>query len=398
MIKKLLVLSLFILLLSTVESKHKQKVLKIVTDIKKQMVTMDDLEEIKDQIVNEVVDTLVPVIEGSCSCCEEADKECHAILIAGGLPEPNVNNSVQVLNHDGTYMCDLPDIPGPYGRYGATMDGNILCGGRSNGGPLDLRRNCIFYNGSTGLFSDPADILDHDRWHSTSWGRPDPPSYVDSSHIFGSYYSYTSEIAYEIGSTPGQTYSPGNYGQCSIQFEDYVVIIGGRLGALPDVVKIFDGSPQVSLPSLNQGRGYAGCGFYNDGSNLVYLVTGGSDGDCLDSTEMSINEGSWSLLSGTSNLPSARIGLRGVSLNNEIFMIGGWNFCDGTAVGEVLQWDKTTMMWNYISDIDPRFYFSVSVLPCKDVKKHCLSTIKNNQKSKTEIVDIENEDGSIGPD
>jgi len=397
MIKKLLVLSLFILLLSTVESK--QKVLKIVTDIEDQMVRMDDLEEIKDQIVNEVVDSLVPVIEGSCTCCDEADKECHAILIAGGLPEPYVNNSVQVLNHDGTYMCDLPDIPGPYGRYGATMDGNILCGGRSNGGPLDLRRNCIFYDGSSGLFGNPADdVLDHDRWHSTSWGRPDPPSWVDSSHIFGSNYSPmdTSEIAYEIGSTPGQTYSPGNYGQCSIQLMDYVVIIGGAGGALTDVVKIFDGSPQVSLPSLNQGRGYAGCGFYNDGSNLVYLVTGGYDGDCLNSTEISINEGPWSLLSGTSYLPSARIGLRGVSLNNEIFMIGGWNFCDSpkTAVGEVLRWDKTTMMWNYISDIDPRFFHTVSVLPCKDVKKHCLSTIKNSA-TKTETVDIEKVDGSI---
>jgi len=69
MIKKLLVLSLFILL-STVESKRKQKVLKIVTDIEDQMVRMDDLEEIKDQIVNEVVDSLVPVIEDNCACCD----------------------------------------------------------------------------------------------------------------------------------------------------------------------------------------------------------------------------------------------------------------------------------------------------------------------------------------
>ena len=52
-------------------------------------------------------------------------------------------------------------------------------------------------------------------------------------------------------------------------------------------------------------------------------MTGGlHNGDCVDNTEMSINEGSWSLLPGTANLPSARLKPLGVSLNNEIFMIG----------------------------------------------------------------------------
>ena len=58
-----------------------------------------------------------------------------AILIVGGLPEPNVNNSVQALDQHGNFLCNLPDIPRPYGRFAATMDGNILCGGRTNGGP-----------------------------------------------------------------------------------------------------------------------------------------------------------------------------------------------------------------------------------------------------------------------
>ena len=41
----------------------------------------------------------------------------------------------------------------------------------------------------------------------------------------------------------------------------------------------------------------------------------------LETTELSVNEGAWSILS-TGNLPTPRIGLRGVSLNNEIFMTG----------------------------------------------------------------------------
>ena len=60
MIKELVVLSLFVFLLSTVESnKPIKKVLSIVKDIKNEMVTVD-----------EIVDALTPIIEGSCSCCD----------------------------------------------------------------------------------------------------------------------------------------------------------------------------------------------------------------------------------------------------------------------------------------------------------------------------------------
>jgi len=61
MLKELVVLSLFVFLLSTVESnKQIKKVLSIVKDIKNEMVTVD-----------EIVDALAPIIEESCSCCNE---------------------------------------------------------------------------------------------------------------------------------------------------------------------------------------------------------------------------------------------------------------------------------------------------------------------------------------
>ena len=61
MIKELVVLSLFVFLLSTVEShKSMKKVLSIVKDIKNEMVTVD-----------EIVDALTPIIKGSCSCCDD---------------------------------------------------------------------------------------------------------------------------------------------------------------------------------------------------------------------------------------------------------------------------------------------------------------------------------------
>ena len=74
-----------------------------------------------------------------------------AILIVSGHP---ANYSVQALNHDGHYLCDLPDIPSPYGRFGATMDGHILCGGIENS---NLTNNCICYD--MGSWINPQDRI-----------------------------------------------------------------------------------------------------------------------------------------------------------------------------------------------------------------------------------------------
>ena len=59
MMKELVALSLFVFLLSTVESqKPIKKVLSIVKDIKKNMLTLEEMEVMKEQIVDEVVDSI----------------------------------------------------------------------------------------------------------------------------------------------------------------------------------------------------------------------------------------------------------------------------------------------------------------------------------------------------
>ena len=105
-------------------------------------------------------------------------------------------------------MCDLPDMPSPYGRYGATMDGNILCGGQNWSPELDLTQNCIYYK--MGSFQNPQDILNEERWHSSSWGRPYPASNVGVSHIYaGAYSPDTSEVANDAKSNPSYNYTEG---------------------------------------------------------------------------------------------------------------------------------------------------------------------------------------------
>ena len=73
--KEVFVITFLILLSSTVEStKPIKKVLSLVKEIKKQMVTVEEIAEIKKQIVDEVVDAINPTIASSCSCCNDKPK------------------------------------------------------------------------------------------------------------------------------------------------------------------------------------------------------------------------------------------------------------------------------------------------------------------------------------
>ena len=77
MLKENFFITFLILLSSTVKStKPIKKVLSIVKEIKEQMVTVDDMKEIKNQIVDEVVDAINPTIASSCSCCDPKPHHC----------------------------------------------------------------------------------------------------------------------------------------------------------------------------------------------------------------------------------------------------------------------------------------------------------------------------------
>ena len=67
----------------------------------------------------------------------------------------------------------------------------------------------------------PQDILNEERWHASSWGRPYPNSNVVESHIFGGWYSLdTSESANCDDSTPEYNYNDGY--EKSFSINDFV--------------------------------------------------------------------------------------------------------------------------------------------------------------------------------
>ena len=66
-----------------------------------------------------------------------------------------------------------------------------------------------------------------------------------------------------------------NAGQCTIQFDDYVIITGGWYGFSNKVVLYEDDGHLIDLNPLVHGRAFHGCGHYidNDGNmvNIPYL-------------------------------------------------------------------------------------------------------------------------------
>jgi len=298
----------------------------------------------------------------------------EAIIVAGGKPD---TTSVEALTQDGQNLCLLPSLPTQHGRFGHTMDGNIMCGGMSTN--YQASKNCIFFK--EGSWENPID-LNYARFHHVSWGRSDPPMNVEQSHLFGGDKKvnggpgdpFSSEVSGSAkGSASNYSLSHQVRNACSIQLRDYVVITGGYQSKA--VYKYNDIGFVAALPSMNSNRAFHGCGYYyNNNDQLVYLVTGGiiSNGLKHDTTEISIDEGSWNVVP-SGNLPRPAHAMRGISFDNKLFMIGG---AEGPStydpIADVLQWDITAKKWNFITNLKhPRIFGSVSLLPIENVQPYC---------------------------
>ena len=125
-----------------------------------------------------------------------------------------------------------------------------------------------------------------------------------------------------------------------------MIVTGGE--TTPSKVSVYNAAYGFleDLPPLKNGRYYHACGHYIDTNDMlvsllqkiylekllskylhgycvcyqVYLVTGGYYQSYLSSTEL-LTEGSSSWVAAGS-LPSGREGLRGVTINNKIFVTG----------------------------------------------------------------------------
>merc|ERR1712198_523019 len=291
MLKEVFVITFLILLSSTVESqkptKPIKKVLKIVREIRNQMVTFDEITEIKNQIVNEVVGEINPIIASSCSCCEPKPHHCddgnQGIFIAGGGHyddgfSPSPPGFYNPLTNE---YCNLPPMSQP--RYGSTTTDFIVCGGYDFNDYDYAPYKCEKFDPSTGTWGPYCA-----SWEQSFPSRTFHVAWMSSIGLFliGGYESGISSmdtsmlISNDCMFTEGAIDS-GRWGACAVADPktDTVIIIGGvnKTGITNEVIRYDIYGNETPLPHLTNPRYLMGCsGYYNNVGNLVLVVTGGS--------------------------------------------------------------------------------------------------------------------------
>merc|ERR1719378_1043471 len=113
------------------------------------------------------------------------------------------------------------------------------------------------------------------------------------------------------------------YKACAIKLDDYLIITGGGNPSVTTVSKYNKNGWVMDLTSMNTGRRFHACGhYYSEANELIYLVSGGYNVKNLISTEVMPASGpSWRYVG---NLPRAACCMIGISVNNQIFVTGGY--------------------------------------------------------------------------
>jgi len=301
---------------------------------------------------------------------EEAEDQ--VILVTGGASEKAVI-SVEVLNNDGTPLCMLSDLPNE--RLLHTMNNDMLCGG---GNELPMA-SCLQY--TDGGWKEYTSYTHKKKMYHVSWLRPDGGVQLIGGWGDGRQEEHEPTVIVKGSSSkPGFKTKHHTENACAIQLDEYVVITGGQLnlhGA--SYVTKYDKNGWIEdLPELNTGRFSHGCAhFYSNLNELVYLVAGGLDdlsdesGEKLASTEIMV-EGS-SYWTTPLNLPNAIEGLVGISVNNQVFMIGGIQRLAEEPQSQILKYDTDQNDWLEVGKMNiPRYYHAATLMPRAKIEQYCI--------------------------
>jgi len=286
------------------------------------------------------------------SCEVKECKKIEAIVSTGGSSE---SNFVEVFNENGESVCVINSLTSS--RTFHTMDGDTLCGGKES------RKSCLKLR--NGEWNEIPWELNKERYRHVSWKK----SNNDIVLMGGEGSLLTSEILTGVGSNDGFQLKYSTSDACSIQFENYVLITGGHY-TLTTVSKYDEIGWLEDFPSLNDGRHSHGCGhYYNSNNDLVYLVVGGSNLETITSSTELFTEGAsqWMVAATT---PIEGMGIRGVSLNNEIFLTGG--YYDGEYSRQIYKFDDADEDWIPVGQaIETHAFHALSVIPFMEVEPYC---------------------------
>jgi len=336
--------------------KTNKKVDKLEEKIEKlrtKAITVEDLNEVNDNI-SDVIDPLDEKISLEHAVYHVKEVEEKAIIVVGGMGD--TTKSVEAITTNGTPLCTLPDLPD--NRNSNTMDNHILCGGTRR----STTTSCLRYG--AGEWTKYRNDLKFERYHHVSWRRQDGTIML----IGGGGSKNTSEVVSSSGHQKGFNVQHEVFESCAIKLDDYLIITGGGYPTVATVSKYDKNGWIMDLPKLNTGRYLHACGhYYSETNELMYLVTGGVS---LTSTEiMSSSGSSWSYVG---NLPLATYGMGVISVNNQIFVIGGYR-TGWWSLNSILKFNSVSNEWEKTGELSlTRYYHAATVLPMKDVKPYCL--------------------------
>jgi len=320
-------------------------------------------------------------------------KTKSGILITGGEGQEAMTTELFIVKTK--QVCSLPSLPSP--RFGHTLDVvsdmPVVCGGHHlKIGDDDLEQSCqmfsplsdcgawhnlttlqykygfsyhtswvsqhglvLFQSGGYNVMemlpvADPAKPqyleFDHSKElmqiGSGACGFGDGDTFILTGHGYLGHSKSVSRFYLEMFDKPGHcSWSDNEYCCMWGQSEDYerCKLVKGRVEKLPD---------------LQQTRGEHSCGMYFDKNDTkVYIVAGGWDAYVhkLSSAEVLVEgDSEWRYVT---PLPRKLSHAASVSLDNQIFIIGGW-FDYKEASDEILTYDEDQMDWVKVGQLQTK--------------------------------------------
>jgi len=291
----------------------------------------------------------------------------QAIVVTGG----SHLNSSEVLHSDGTSMCTLPPMPDI--KFGHSQSAFTACGG----GEKESKKIC--YTFREGRWETLNDQLELWPYEHASWMNENGDILLMGGFHGGIPVSRT-ELVFKDGSN-ARSYDAKylTISTCTIEFSDSFIVTGGTSDH--DHVSMYNATGWIrDYPKLSVGRKDHGCGFYvNDDMKMVLLVTGGVpvfEYEDTPSTEVFV-EGASAWTEGPS-LPRALSGLRGVSVNNEVLMLGGGEYQTDVMYDVVQKFNPKIPSWTNVGKLaEGRADHAVSKVNLVEAYKYCGITPPN---------------------
>jgi len=363
--------------------------------------------------------------KGNSGCSDESLKQEKApetpsseqvsgILITGGEGPEAVTTELFIV--ENKKVCSLPSLPSP--RFGHTLDVvegmPIVCGGNQ-----DELNDEIHYHSCINF----TPLSECGSWQNLTtlqfeFGFDFHPSWV-SPHglvLFGTFFYNNNNVMELLPVTgPAKTqfleYDYGKRlmeiggGSCGFDDGGSFILTGNTIYGQGKTVtrfslEMFDKPGHCSwaddeyccmnedyercrlskgnvekLPDMQQTRGKHGCGMYHDKNNAkVYLVAGGWDARVneLSSAEILVEgDTKWTFVT---PLPRTLRHAASVSLDNKIFLIGGWHDIafKQVASDEIITYDEERNNWKVVGKLQtPRADLAATKIDASNLMGFC---------------------------